>query len=65
MKWGFQTTDGAQSCLCYKDLTLRHFVVSPSVRRARDKSEMCAHSVVLLCSIYRNLYRTESIRGLH
>ena len=47
-----------RSSLCHEDLTMRHFVVaSTSVRRAR------VHSVVLLCSICRNLYRTRSTRG--
>ena len=55
-----------QSSLCYKDLTLDHIVVSStSVRCASDILEKCVHSVVLLCSICRNLYRTKSIRGRH
>ena len=46
-----------QCSLCYKDLTLRHFVVSS----ISDKLEKCVHGVVL-CLICRNLYWTESIR---
>ena len=33
--------------------------------RTNDKLEKCVHSVVLLCSMYRNLYRMKSIHGRH
>ena len=62
IKCGFQTTDGApeQFVLC----TI--FCVSNKCQmRTSDKLEKCVYSVVLLCSICRNLYRTESIRGQH
>ena len=57
-----------QSCLCYKDLTLRNSIVSSTGKcqtRTNDNLEKCVHSVVLLCSICQNLYRTMSIRGQH
>ena len=50
-----------QNILCYKDLTLRYFVVSST----SDKLEKCVHGVELLCSMCRNLYRTRSIRRQH
>ena len=53
-----------RSSLCCKDLTLRHFVMS-STCVTSDKSEKCVRSVVLLCSICRNLYRTNRIRERH
>ena len=58
MKPGFQTTDGVPEQFCYKDLTLRHFVVSStSVKRARVTHwEKCVNNVMSLCLICRNLY---------
>ena len=64
MKCGFQTTDGAVqwwSSLCYKDLTLCHFVVSStSVRCPRVINWKSVHRVVLMCSICWNLYQTKN-----
>ena len=53
-----------RSSLYCKDLTLRHFVVcviNKYQTRTSDKLEKCVHSVVLLCSMCRNLYRTKWI----
>ena len=50
-----------QCSLYYNNLILHHFVVSTT--SASDKLEKCAHRVVLLCSVWRNLYWTKSIRG--
>ena len=67
MKCRLQTTDGAPEQFCYKDLTLRHFVVlSTNVRRARVINWKCARVVLCCCVWYvEHLYRTTSIRGQH
>ena len=54
-----------QNSLCYKDLTLRHFIVINKCQtRTSDKLEKHVHSVVLLCSICRNLYKEHSRMAL-
>ena len=56
MKCGFRQQMVHQSSLCYKDLTLRHFVVSStSVRRARvmNWKSVC---IVLCCAQYLEIY---------
>ena len=67
MKCGFQSTVGApeQFMLQRYDAATFCCVVSKCQTRTNDKLEKCVHSVAVLCSICRNLYRTNSIHGQH
>ena len=63
----FQTTDGASEQFVLQRFDTAPFccVINKCRTRTSDKLETCVHSVVFLCSICRNLYRTKSIRGRH
>ena len=67
MKCGFQTTDGAPEQFVLQRFDTAPFccVINKCQTRTRDKLEKRVHSVVLLRSIRRNLYRTKNIRGEH
>ena len=67
MKCGFQTTDGAPEQFVLQRFGTAPFrcVIDKYHTRTSDKLKKCVQSVVLLCSICRNLYRVKSIRGRH
>ena len=67
IKCGFLTTNGALEQFVLKRFDAAPFccVINKCQTRTTDKLEKCVHSVVLLCSICRNLYRTKSIREQH
>ena len=65
VKYEFHTTDGAPEQFGLQRFDTVPFccVINKCQARTSDKLERCVHSVVLLCSIYRNLFRTKSILG--
>ena len=63
MKWRFEKQMAHQCSVKYKDLTLYTILLyHQQVSNAQsDLIEKCSHSIVLLCSIWQNLYQIRSI----